>query len=54
MIGSGGWTEITAPLAGAPQFRYDPKELAEPSHWWMRIMGRLKPGATIEQARASL
>src|SRR5256886_8572711 len=22
--------------------------------WWLRLMGRLKPGATIEQARASL
>jgi len=22
--------------------------------WWLRIMGRLKPGATVEQARASL
>jgi predicted permease len=24
------------------------------SVWWLRLMGRLKPGATIEQARASL
>src|SRR5207244_11906970 len=22
--------------------------------WWLRLIGRLKPGATIEQARASL
>jgi predicted permease len=24
------------------------------AHWWLRLMGRLKPGATVEQARASL
>ena len=25
-----------------------------PDYWWVRIMGRLKPDATVEQARASL
>jgi predicted permease len=24
------------------------------AHWWLRMMGRLKPGATVEQARTSL
>ncbi|MEO6568049.1 MAG: ABC transporter permease, partial [Opitutaceae bacterium] len=49
---SDGEVDITMPLAIAPRIRSDGEELTKPGHWWLRLTGRLKPGATIEQARA--
>jgi predicted permease len=46
--------DVTLPLALVPRFVR--AELV-PDHtdtWWPRIMGRMKPGATLEQTRASL
>jgi len=46
--------DISLPLAHHLRFQPDRALRAEPWYWWVRIMGRLAPGATAEQARASL
>jgi predicted permease len=48
---------ITIPLAAEPQLRGERAKLgtaSKPGVWWLNVMGRLKPGATREQARDSL
>ncbi len=48
---------VTIALALEPQLRGDRSLLGsttEPGVWWLNLMGRLKPGATPEQARESL
>jgi predicted permease len=51
----GEWVDISLPLAQHARFQPDRAEnRAEPWYWWIRVMGRLAPGATAEQARASL
>jgi len=48
---------VTIPLALEPVLRAENSRLgspAKPGVWWLNVMGRLKPGATYEQARASL
>lgn len=48
---------ITIPLALEPRLRRERTRLgtmSEPGVWWLDVMGRLKPGATQEQARESL
>src|SRR5262249_46515414 len=35
-------------------FQPDRTGRAHPSYWWIRIMGRRAPGATLDQVRASL
>jgi len=48
---------ITIPLAVEPQLRGENSLLgtaSEPGVWWLNVMGRLKPGTTLEQARESL
>ena len=45
---------ITVPLAHYLRFQPDRAMRAEPWYWWIRIMARLAPGATAEQAGASL
>jgi predicted permease len=48
---------VTIALAGEPLVRSDNSLLGtakEPGVWWLNLMGRLKPGATFEQARDSL
>ncbi len=55
--GNVGLTEdVTIPLAMEPLLNSDPKRsvLYGAGHWRLRIMGRLKPGATIQQAQAQL
>ncbi len=42
------------PLAHYLRFQPDRVARAQPWYWWIRIMGRLAPGATAAQARASL
>jgi predicted permease len=50
--------DFTIPIAGEPLLRGDRSKLGttkEPGGvWWINLMGRLKPGATYEQARDSL
>jgi predicted permease len=48
---------ITVPIAFEPELESDNPSMdrpGRPGRWWVVLMGRLKPGATIEQARASL
>jgi predicted permease len=47
--------DVTVPLAQHARFQPDrAANRAQPWYWWVRIMGRLAPGATAAQARASL
>jgi predicted permease len=55
--GNVGLTEdVTIPLAMEPLLEADPKRslLYGLKPWWLRVMGRLKPGATLQQAQAQL
>jgi predicted permease len=53
--GVGTTQDITIPLALEPQLYPDPKRSYTASNsWWLRIMGRLQPGVTREQAQAQL
>jgi predicted permease len=49
---------VTVPLAFEPALLGERTALAKtadkPGYWWLQLMGRLKPGATLEQARDSL
>ncbi|HEY7181767.1 MAG TPA: ABC transporter permease [Blastocatellia bacterium] len=48
---------VTVPIAGEPLLFGENSNLGtanRPGYWWLDLMGRLKPGATREQARASL
>jgi predicted permease len=50
--------DITLPLALDPQLDTGlgkgPQRLAEPTNWWLQVMGRLKPGATAAQVQGNL
>jgi len=39
------------PPPGQPQ---QPERLAQPTYWWLQVMGRLKPGVTAAQVQANL
>ena len=55
--GNVGLTEdVTIPIAMEPLLNADPTRslLYGAGRWWLRIMGRLKPGATRQQAQAQL
>src|SRR5437868_2831522 len=48
---------VTIPLACEPLLQGEKSILGtakEPGMWWLNLMGRLKPGATFQQARDSL
>ena len=53
--GVGTTQDVTIPLALEPQL-YAEKQRSYMSGnvWWLRVMGRLKPGVTPEQAQAQL
>jgi len=54
-MGVGTTQDVAIPLALEPQLYPDPKRsFTNRNVWWLRIMGRLKPGATREQAQAQL
>jgi predicted permease len=46
--------DVSVPLAHYLSFQPNRAERAQPWYWWVRVMGRLAPGATAAQARASL
>jgi predicted permease len=46
--------DVAIPMGWETRVNGDHSEFMGAGDWWIRIMGRLKPGATIEQARASL
>lgn len=53
----GYYPAVTIPLAMEPLLRGERSTLGsatKPGVWWLNLMGRLKPGATSEQARESL
>jgi len=53
----GYYPAVTVPIACEPLLRGARSKLGaanEPGVWWLHLMGRLKPGATYEQARESL
>lgn len=48
---------VTVPITCEPLLRREDSNMAtanNPGYWWLHLMGRLKPGATNEQARDSL
>jgi len=50
-------SDVTVPIALEPVLRGEESTLGtatEPGVWWINVMGRLKPGATYDQARESL
>jgi predicted permease len=46
--------DVAIPLGWETQVDRERSEFMGAGDWWLRIMGRLKPGASVEQARASL
>ena len=46
--------DVTIPLAWEPQVAGERSSSRGAGVWWVRIMGRLKPGTTIAQAEATL
>ncbi|HEV8431383.1 MAG TPA: ABC transporter permease [Pyrinomonadaceae bacterium] len=54
-MGVGTTLDVTIPLALESQLYADPKRsYLSGNVWWLRVMGRLKPGVTAEQAQAQL
>ena len=53
---AGSTQDVTIPIAWEPQLYVDRERsyMSGAGVWWLRLMGRLKPGATAEQARAQL
>jgi predicted permease len=49
--------DVTVPLAFDPLFappvRVETPRMRQPTYWWLQLVGRLKPGLSIEQARAN-
>ena len=52
----GSTQDVSIPIAWEPQLYIDPERsrMYGAGVWWLRLMGRLKPGATAEQAQAQL
>ncbi len=52
----GSTQDVTIPMAWEPPLNVDPQRsrLFGAGVWWLRIMGRLQPGTTREQAQAQL
>ncbi len=50
----GSSLDVSLPLAWEPQINAQSSYLEGAGVWWLRLMGRLKPGATMAQAEASL
>jgi predicted permease len=54
VMGRGNAPDLTIPLMAEPLVRGNNTNLNQQGLWWLLLMGRLKPGATLEQARAEL
>src|SRR6185295_18098894 len=54
-LGNSG-RDITLPLSWEPRTALTPVQanLTQPTSWWIQVMGRLKPGATLDQVRGNL
>ena len=46
--------DVSIPLAWEPQVAGEQSNMAGAGIWWLRMMGRLQPGATMDQAKAAL
>ncbi|HUP42225.1 MAG TPA: ABC transporter permease, partial [Thermoanaerobaculia bacterium] len=42
------------PLAALDRLGEEPAELADPTYWWLQLMGRRSPGVSLESSRADL
>jgi predicted permease len=51
---AGDYFDVTVPLAHYLKFNPESADKAHPWYWWVRLMGRLAPGVTREQAAAAL
>ena len=49
----GSSQDVSIPLAWEPQIAAERTMSRGAGLWWLRLMGRLKPGATIEQAQST-
>jgi predicted permease len=50
----GSAQDVSIPLAWEPQVAGQFSSLRGAGIWWLRVMGRLQPGATLEQAQTSM
>jgi putative ABC transport system permease protein len=50
----GRYFDVAAPLCGEPLVNGEYSQLRKRSGWWLSVMGRLKPGWTVERAAAQL
>jgi predicted permease len=50
----GSSPDVTVPIAWETQLNPERKRMTGAGMWWLRLMGRLKQGATAEQARVGL
>src|SRR6185312_14761902 len=50
----GSSQDITIPIAWEPQASGERSRMKGAGTWWVRIMGRLKPGARLDQAKAAM
>jgi predicted permease len=50
----GDTADVTIPLAAQVLITRRPSEAGDNWKWWLRVMGRLAPGASFEQVRANL
>jgi predicted permease len=53
-MGPGYMPEVTIPMAMDARVSHRTAVNREPWNWWLRVMGRLKPGVTFDQARSNL
>jgi len=50
----GSTQDVTIPIAWEPQISGERTNTRGAGIWWLRLMGRLKPGVTLEQAQAAM
>jgi putative ABC transport system permease protein len=50
----GRYFDVAAPLCSEPPVNGEFSQLQKRSGWWLSVMGRLKPGWTVERASAQL
>jgi predicted permease len=50
----GSAQDVSIPIAWEPQVLGEQGNMLGAGYWWLRMMGRLQPGATLEQAEATL
>lgn len=50
----GSSPDVSVPLALEPRLNTERSRMKGAGQWWLRLMGRLQPGTTAEQARAIL